>query len=195
MLENLMSHRLRRYGVLFLAGIVAVVGVRLIVSLIISAGGGTEPLYESSAHHSDRLSSATSADLWVAVWNPEGPEGPLAVFVEWYGAADPLAPVNKTPRQIGLRGVHVVAGNSGGTCCPNAVTTTHCTNLLPVVYGEPSSPLSCEYFQEDHQFVGLVYANLTNFRTGASTRYECWRNDIHSTTAMSVFACEVADLP
>ena len=135
MLENLVSHRLRRYGVLFLAGIVAVVGVRLIVSLIISAGGGTEPLYESSAHRIDRLSSATRADLWVAVWNPGGPEGPLAVGVEWYGAADPLAPVNKTPRQIGLRGVHVVAGNYGGNCCPNAVTTTHCTNLLPVVYG------------------------------------------------------------
>ena len=186
-----MSPRFRRYGFMFLAGVVVIVAVRLIIATIIS-DARDEPPYE---HRSDRLSSTKSADLWVAVWNPEGPEGPLAVGVEWYGAADPLAPVNKTPRQIGLRGVHVVAGNYGGNCCPNAVTTTHCTNLLPVVHGEPSSPLSCEYFQEDHQFVRLVYANLTNLRTGASTRYDCWRNDIHSTTAMSVFACEVDDLP
>ncbi len=186
-----MSPRFRRYGFMFLAGVVVIVAVRLIIATIIS-DARDEPPYE---HRSDRLSSTKSADLWVAVWNPEGPEGPLAVGVEWYGAADPLAPVNKTPRQIGLRGVHVVAGNYEGNCCPNAVTTTHCTNLLPVVHGEPSSPLSCEYFQEDHQFVRLVYANLTNLRTGASTRYGCWRNDIHSTTAMSVFACEVDDLP
>ena len=171
-----MSPCLRRYGVLVLAGVVAAVAVRLI-----SAGGGAEL---PSADRNDRLSVTEEADLWVTAWNPEGPEGPIAVAVEWYGAAE----------VIGFGDFAVAAGYNAGTCCPEAVAHTDCTNPLPVVRGEPSSPLSCDYLELDHQSAHTVYANL---RTGliSQTRYACWRNDRYSTAAASVFACELSDLP
>ena len=80
----------------------AAVAVRLI-----SAGGGAEPLYE---HRADRLSVTERADLWVTAWNPEGPEGPIAVAVEWYGAAE----------VIGFGDFAVTAGYSRGNVLPGS---------------------------------------------------------------------------